>query len=327
MAERRQRREGSGRAPRTPGMRAAAAQARADRRRRAARACPSRSWPAGRPTLASARRAVQTRRELIASGAARRQARRLHAHPAASLAARALRRSGCATNRDRRSGPGGAALRAHAVDREPGIAARRDGVRGQPGTGGRALLDAARLLLRRADHRARRLVPELQPEGRAGARRELGARARSVVDGGDLPSGEEVFFLDGAHYSAAEANEDWEALRLRGLPGAASAGKLQRSGEARLDAMSVPEWLDSTPIGAGSRFGRLMHGQHGDRERRRPGRSVGARSDRTAQPATRRRSLQPLPGDDERYHLTGGNDQLVSRMIAAAGTRDGATRP
>ncbi|HEY1518156.1 MAG TPA: hypothetical protein VGF91_17140 [Solirubrobacteraceae bacterium] len=29
-----------------------------------------------------------------------------------------------------------------------------------------------------------------------------------------------------------------------------------------------------------------------------------------------RSSLQPLPGDDERFHIVGGNDQLVSRMIS-----------
>ncbi len=30
-----------------------------------------------------------------------------------------------------------------------------------------------------------------------------------------------------------------------------------------------------------------------------------------------RSALEPLPGDDERYHLVGGNDQLVSGMLAA----------
>jgi monoamine oxidase len=30
-----------------------------------------------------------------------------------------------------------------------------------------------------------------------------------------------------------------------------------------------------------------------------------------------RSSLSPLPGDDERYHLIGGNDQLVTQMVAA----------
>ncbi len=60
-----------------------------------------------------------------------------------------------------------------------------------------------------------------------------------------------------------------------------------------------------------------MHGQHGHRERRRPRRPVGARPDRTADRATPAPALAPLPGDDERYHLVGGNDQLVSGMIAA----------
>src|ERR1700754_4165574 len=135
-----------------------------------------------------------------------------------------------------------------------------------------------------------------------------------VVNGGDLPSGEEGFFIDGHLYSYAEANADWHDV---GFPAFRKAARqLQTAaGATRLDRMSVPEWLDSTEIGAGSRFGKLMLANTVTENGGDPG-------DQSAQDliylltGNPRSSLQPLPGDDERFHIAGGNDQLVSRMIA-----------
>ena len=89
-----------------------------------------------------------------------------------------------------------------------------------------------------------------------GLARRLGLM-QEVVDGGDLPSGEEVFFIDDRLYTYAEANADWHEV---GFPAFKTAARhLQTAaGAARLDRMSVPEWLDSTEIGSGSRFGELM---------------------------------------------------------------------
>jgi monoamine oxidase len=139
--------------------------------------------------------------------------------------------------------------------------------------------------------------------------------AEEVVNGGDLATGEEVFFIGGARYSLAEAQADWHAFGFDAFR--AAAREMRRpGGEARLDAMSVPEWLDSTPIGANSRFGRLMQSDTVTE-------NGGDPSDQSALDLIElltgnpRSSLLPLPGDDERYHLVGGNDQLVTRMIAA----------
>ena len=143
---------------------------------------------------------------------------------------------------------------------------------------------------------------------------ELGI-AEEIVDGGDLPAGEEVFFIGGARYTLAEAQGDWEAVGFDAFRGAAR--QLGRpGGEARLDAMSVPEWLDSTPIGASSRFGRLMQADTVTENGGDPG-EQSALDLIELLTGNRRASLNPLPGDDERYHLVGGNDQLVSRMIGA----------
>jgi monoamine oxidase len=79
--------------------------------------------------------------------------------------------------------------------------------------------------------------------------------------------------------------------------------------------MSVPEWLDSTEIGAGSRFGRLMMANTVTE-------NGGDPSDQSALDLIEllsgnpRSSLQPLPGDDEHFHIVGGNDQLVTGMLA-----------
>jgi monoamine oxidase len=138
--------------------------------------------------------------------------------------------------------------------------------------------------------------------------------AEEVVDGGDLPTGSEVFLIGGSIYTSAEAQHDWGSF---GFAAFHEAGRELRTpaGEARLDSMSVPDWLDSTPIGAGSRFGRLMMANTVTE-------NGGDPSDQSALDLIElltgnpRPSLQPLPGDDERYHIVGGNDQLVSGMIA-----------
>ena len=77
--------------------------------------------------------------------------------------------------------------------------------------------------------------------------RSLAARlglAEEVVDGGDLPTGSEVFLIDGSIYTAAEAQQDWESFGFAAFHAAAHELRSPR-GEARLDSMSVPDWLDS----------------------------------------------------------------------------------
>ncbi|MGZ6565105.1 MAG: flavin monoamine oxidase family protein [Solirubrobacteraceae bacterium] len=134
-----------------------------------------------------------------------------------------------------------------------------------------------------------------------------------VVDGGDLRHGEEVFFVDGHVYTYADANADWYGVGFNAFRTAAR--QLQSAAGARAsDNMSVPEWLDSTEIGSGSRFGKLMLANAVTENGGDPG-------DQSAQDliyllaGNSRSSLKPLPGDDERFHVVGGNDQLVSGMI------------
>jgi monoamine oxidase len=141
-----------------------------------------------------------------------------------------------------------------------------------------------------------------------------------VVNGGDLPRGREVFFVDGRVYTYAEANSDWQNVGFRAFR--AAAQQMQTAvGATRLDRMSVPEWLDSTEIGAGSRFGKLMMSNAVTENGGDPG-DQSALDLIVLLTANPRSSLQPLPGDDERFTIVGGNDQLVSGMMGGlpAGT-------
>lgn len=135
-----------------------------------------------------------------------------------------------------------------------------------------------------------------------------------LVNGGDLPSGEEVYLIEGSRYSYREANSDWAAV---GYPAFRAALRELRmpSGEQRLDSMSVPEWLDSTEIGSHSRFGRLMIANAVTENGGDPA-DMSALDLIEVTGHNSRSSLNPIPGDDERYHVLGGNDQLVTRLIA-----------
>ena len=137
--------------------------------------------------------------------------------------------------------------------------------------------------------------------------------SQEIVDGGDLPEGEEVFYIGGAPYTLQEANADWANVGFETFK--AAARELQsEEGERRLDNMSVPEWLESTEIGTGSRFGRLMLANTVTE-------NGGDPADQSALDLielldhNHLGSVVPLAGDDERFHIVGGNDQLVSRML------------
>jgi monoamine oxidase len=137
--------------------------------------------------------------------------------------------------------------------------------------------------------------------------------AQEVVNGGDLPSGEEVYLIDGRRYTYQEANADWESIGFTTFRAAARELRTQ-AGERRLDAMSVPEWLESTEIGTASRFGKLMMANAVTENGGDPD-QLSALDLIELTAGNPRSSLQPIPGDDERFHVVGGNDQIVTRMI------------
>jgi monoamine oxidase len=253
----------------------------------------------------------RTRRELIAAGAAVAAGAAL-AHPATGMAARALGRRSASPPRIAIVGAGLAGLRcAHMLwTQSPGTPVAATVYEANPErAGGRCWT------LR--DYFSDGLITEhggsFLNSNQTAVRALAGGLGlqEEIVDGGDLPGGDEVFFIGGGRYSAAEANADWEQFGYEAFKKAAG-----EADEARLDAMSVPEWLESSGIGTSSRFGKLMMANTVTENGGDPG-EQSALDLIELLSSNKRKSLQPLPGDDERYHLIGGNDQLVSGMIAA----------
>ena len=135
------------------------------------------------------------------------------------------------------------------------------------------------------------------------------------VDGGDISQGEEIYFIDGAYYTRAEAIDDWRSVGFHAFRSASHRLRTP-AGEAALDAMSVPQWLDSTEIGSSSRLGKLMLANAVTENGGDP-QDMSALDLIEITAASPRKTLELLPGDDERFHVVGGNDQVVARMIAA----------
>jgi monoamine oxidase len=158
--------------------------------------------------------------------------------------------------------------------------------------------------------------------------RNLGLRLE-VINGGELPGGEEIYRIDGDFYTYGEASADWliasKAFKdeLHAAPWPQNFDSFTQRGR-ELDHLSVPEWFDPThplsnpilaELGPHARFAKLLQtnviSEYGGNPE--------------AQPALNllyllawnpRNSLSPLPGTDERYHVQGGNEQLAQRMAA-----------
>jgi len=158
--------------------------------------------------------------------------------------------------------------------------------------------------------------------------RNLGLRLE-VINGGELPGGEEIYRIDGAFYTYAEASADWlvasKAFKdeLQAAPWPQNFDSFTQRGR-ELDNLSVPEWFDpahprSNPILAGfgphSRFARLLKTNVISEYGGNPG-ATPALSLLYLLAWNPRNALSPLPGTDELYHVEGGNEQLAQRMFA-----------
>lgn len=158
--------------------------------------------------------------------------------------------------------------------------------------------------------------------------RSLGLRLE-VANGGELPGGEEIYRIDDEFYTYAEASADWlvasKAFKdeRHAAPWPQNFDSFTPRGR-ELDRMSVPDWFDpahplSNPILAGfgphSRFARLMQtnvmSEYGGNPESQPALNL-----LYLLAWNPRRSLSPLPGTDEKYHVRGGNEQLAQRMAA-----------
>jgi monoamine oxidase len=147
----------------------------------------------------------------------------------------------------------------------------------------------------------------------------FGLTLQSVL-GGAQPKGPEVYWVDGARYSYAEASVDWRLNRPAFVVAARDGGNQrfdhQTPAGTKLDHQSVPEWIDAhIEGGTAGRFGQLMLSNviseyGGDPGNQSAINLVGLLA---SNPAS---SLDPLAGTDERYHIAEGSDALVAAMVS-----------
>jgi monoamine oxidase len=142
--------------------------------------------------------------------------------------------------------------------------------------------------------------------------RALGLQLEDV-NGGNLPSGEEAYLIDGRIYTNKEALADWDSVGFRTFHRALREAETN-AGATRLDGISVTEWLEQSEIGIASRFGKLMLActvaeQGGDPEEQSALLLIEEFGEKNT-----RRALTTGEGD-ERFHIVGGNDQLITGML------------
>jgi monoamine oxidase len=143
-----------------------------------------------------------------------------------------------------------------------------------------------------------------------------------------IDADQESFWFDGRSWSQAAVNRDWRSFGHRLFKEAAAKAswptthRRSTSWATRWDRMSVSEWLDHhVPGGSGGDFGRLCISAVLDEY-------GGAAEDESALnliyllggDTSRRSGLQPrsapqLDGGNEKWHIHGGNDQLISGIL------------
>jgi monoamine oxidase len=133
------------------------------------------------------------------------------------------------------------------------------------------------------------------------------------VNGGNLHSGEEVYLIDGSPYTNKQALADWSGVGYRTFHRALREAET-KAGASLLDSLSVTEWREGTDIGTTSKFGKLMLActvgeQGGDPEEQ----SALLLIEEFGVKNTRNK-LTTGEGN-EHFHIIGGNDQLVTRML------------
>lgn len=142
-----------------------------------------------------------------------------------------------------------------------------------------------------------------------------------TVNGGSYAGWVDKYWIDGADYPYDAANADWGQVwlavknALKAAPYPQTYDSWTPAGRA-LDDMTVDQWLDANvPGGLSSRFAKLMQS------------NVVAEYglDPSQQSALNfvyllgwngQNTLSPINGADEKYSVHGGNDQLVTRMVA-----------
>ncbi|MFG2983632.1 flavin monoamine oxidase family protein [Streptomyces sp. NPDC048258] len=146
--------------------------------------------------------------------------------------------------------------------------------------------------------------------------RGLGLR-RERANGGELNAGDYAAWIDGGSYPGLSQQDDWIAEAYDAFSASyAAVGTARHDSHTpeayRLDQLSCLDYLDEIGLPPGSRLGRLIQslqlqsgGEPGEASALGMIGFLGASS-----------VFAGGRGFDEKYHLVGGNDQLVSGMAA-----------
>ena len=137
----------------------------------------------------------------------------------------------------------------------------------------------------------------------------------------ETPGTAPLWWLDGAPYTLAEATADLAGLLpaldadaevLATLPTYRRASAAQHA----LDRLSAARWIDTrVPGGARSRLGRLLANAYTEELGADPP-QISSVSVVSLLQSTPRDRLSPYEDSDQRFHVRGGNDRLVSALAA-----------
>lgn len=126
-------------------------------------------------------------------------------------------------------------------------------------------------------------------------------------------------WFDGARYSHAEVNRDFQAVypvvqkqarEVGDRYGYADSSRIARE----IDAMSVQDWIARhVPGGTASRFGRLVANAFEEEYAADAG-HLSALNVVIALSASARDDFQAYAASDQRFHIRGGNDRLVTAL-------------
>jgi len=136
---------------------------------------------------------------------------------------------------------------------------------------------------------------------------------------------EPMFFFDGAAYTTADVDRDFAAVRPRLAEDAKILGDdlptydKHTPAQRKLDRMSAAEWIDArVPGGRASRLGQLLVNAYGEELGGDPDEisAITVVALLAGSPADR---FSPYEESDQRYHVRGGNDQIVTKLAQKVG--------
>ena len=142
------------------------------------------------------------------------------------------------------------------------------------------------------------------------------------------PKGSEpVAWFDGAAYASADINRDFAQVLpgltqdMKALGDELPTWRKHTAAQRRLDRMSAADWIAlRVPGGARSRFGQLLVNAYGEELGGDPD-EISAVTVVSLLAGSPRDRFSPYEESDQRYHIRGGNDQLVARLAEPVGAQ------